>query len=642
MSKKKKRWLYIVIPVIFIVLLLLFLLAKDKNEEEYTTVLASVGPLTQTVIETGTVKPVKEVNLNFLNAGRLTELNVEVGDEVKVADILAKLDTSSLEIRRLEAEAGLQIAQANLSKILAGVELETIAISQRSLEQAKAAEAAAERELERLKKSLTESLEQAEKTLFDLESDDPSNITPQEQSVISAQVNLNNTKSTNQKNVDHSRSSAIFTFLDKLLVARVAMDNINTLLEDDQAKNVLSARDSSWLSKVRNGRLVAINLLTKADQASKLAEEKRSDDQTAIAGEKTQVALSQVRQVLSDAYFMLENTITSSSFPQASLDSYKTIVNNQISQLNLAISSTETAIQVWQSARLNYETAVLSAQESLQQAQVNLSNAIITARNNLNSLKLSSDQQINAALSKLDNASQAVAVSEAQLASTMSPVRQQDIDLARAQVAQAQANIAAIDKQIEDSNLNSPLAGIVTAVNYSIGEQFAPGAMPMISILVNNIFEVEVDISESDINKVKIGDPVEITLDAFGRDIVFNGQVYFIEPAQTMIQGVVYYKVKIQFTSLDDWLADNIEMRSEIKAGMTANVEIMTAFRDEVISIPARAIIDSNGQRIVRLLIDGQLVETPVKLGLRGDDGLVEVTEGIKEGDEIITFIRSN
>lgn len=642
MFKKKKTWFFIFIFFLILFLIIYFFFFRSSKDTEYTTVFASSGPLTQTVIETGTVKPVKEVNLNFLSSGRLVEINIEVGDNVEVGDILAKLDSSSLEIRKLEAEAGLQMARANLSKVLAGVDQETVAISERSLEQAKTQELAALRDLERLEKSLAESISQAEQTLFDLKSNDPSNITPQEQSVISAQVNLDNIKNTNQKNVDHSRSSAIFTFLDKLLVARISMDNVKTLLDDDLAKNVLSARDSAWLTKVKNGHLNALNLLSKADQASQLAEKDRRDDLTAIAGERVQIALSQVRQVLSDSFFMLENTITSSTFPQTSLDAYKSIINSQIGQINLAISSTETAMQAWQSARLNYQTAVLSATESLQQAQVNLNNAIIVATNNLNTLKLSSEQQISGAMAKLDNAKQAVLLAEAQLASTISPVKQQDIDLARAQIAQAEASIAAIDKQIEDSQLTSPLAGIVTAINYSVGEQFSPGAVPMVSILVNNIFEIEVDISESDINKVKIGDPVEITLDAFGRDTVFAGEVYFIEPAQTVIQGVVYYKVKIMFTSLEDWLAHNIEMRSEIKAGMTANVEIMTAFRDKVISVPARAIIDNNGQRIVRLLINEQLIEVPVTIGLRGDDGLVEITDGIKEGDEIITFIRSN
>ncbi len=640
-KKKKKLWIILALFIIIVIVVIIF--SGRGQSEEYTTVKATKGPLTQTVFETGTVRPVKEVNLNFLSAGTIEEVSVEVGDEILAGQLLAKLETESLEIRKLEAQAGLLMAQANLSKVLLGVDDRTVEISRRSLDQAKSAEQSAKSELDRLKLSLEESLAQAEKTLYDLQSDDPSNITPQEQVVISAKTSLENTKNTNQKNIDHSINSAIFIFLDKLQIALIAMDNINTILENDDAKHVLSAKNSSWKNKTINSRLIALDLIKEAQEKTNIAQEEKNNDNTSQAAEATQIALSSVRQVLSDAYFMLEATITSSSFPQTSLDSYKSLVNNQISQINLAVSSTESTIQAWQSTNLNYQTAVLSAKENLQQAEVNLNNAINSAVNNVNSLKLSNDQQINSAQSRLNSAISSVLVAEAQLDSTSAPVKQEDINLARAQVSQAEANVASVNKQIEDSNLISPLDGIVTAVNFSVGENFAPGVIPLISILVNNIFEVEVDISESDINKVKIYDEVKITLDSFGDDVIFTGQVYFIEPAQTLIQGVVYYKVKIKFISLENWLAYNEEMRSEIKAGMTANVEITTAFRDEVIKVPSRAIIDQGGGvRMARLLVNEEISEVPVLIGLRGDDGLVEVIEGIEEGDEVVTFIRSN
>ncbi len=642
MNKKTRRFLYI-ISALLIISLVIFFFTRNEENKEYTTVIASSAPLSQTVIETGTVKPVKEVDLNFLNSGRLENINVEVGDKVEVGDVLAELNTSSLEIRKLEAEAGLQIAQANLSKILAGADKESINVSQRNLDQAKSAKASAQKELDRLKLTLEESIRQAEETLFNLESDDEDNITLEEQAIASAELSLENAKSTNLENINHARNSAIFTFQDKVSVALIALDNVETILEDDAAENVLSAKDSSWWYKTKNSYKLAVDNLDKAEEANDLAEREKENDLAILAGEATQLALSDTRQVLSNTYFMLENTVTSSSFPQSSLDSYKSIINNQISQINLAVNSVESSIQAFQSALLNYETSVLSAEEKLRQAELALEQATLSARNNLSSLRLSNDQQLDSALSRLDSAKQAVLVAEAQLNSTSASAKQQDIALARAKVAQAKANVSSVEKQIEDSQLVSPLSGVITMVNYSVGEQFSPSSLPMISLLADDNFEIEVNISESDINKVKIGDQVNITLDAFGEDVNFSGEVYFIEPAQTIIQGVVYYKAKIKFTSLEDWLKDHKEMRSEIKAGMTANVDITTAYRDDVISVPARAIIQKDGgQRIVRLLVNDELVEVPVSLGMRGDDGLVEILEGVKEGDKVVTFIKSD
>ena len=177
------------------------------------------------------------------------------------------------------------------------------------------------------------------------------------------------------------------------------------------------------------------------------------------------------------------------------------------------------------------------------------------------------------------------------------------------------------------------------AVNFKAGEQFS-GSLPMIKMLVDNSFEIEVDISESNISKIKTGNPVEITLDAFSDELILNGVVSFIEPAQTLISGVVYYKVTIEFTNLAE-TAEKLNLEGlSLKSGMTANAVITTDSRDNVLSVPSRAIVERDSERIVRILRQGVYQEVLVEVGLRGDNGLVEIKGDIKEGDEIITFVK--
>ena len=75
---------------------------------------------------------------------------------------------------------------------------------------------------------------------------------------------------------------------------------------------------------------------------------------------------------------------------------------------------------------------------------------------------------------------------------------------------------------------------------------------------------------------------------------------------------------------------------------MTADVNILTAQKENVISIPARAVITQNGRKFVRILRteNGILAveETTVKIGLRGSNGNVEILQGVKEGDKVITL----
>ncbi|MEA3464178.1 MAG: HlyD family efflux transporter periplasmic adaptor subunit, partial [Patescibacteria group bacterium] len=182
---------------------------------------------------------------------------------------------------------------------------------------------------------------------------------------------------------------------------------------------------------------------------------------------------------------------------------------------------------------------------------------------------------------------------------------------------------------------------------YEIGEQ-TKATQPVISMLAEDNYEIEVLISETDIAKIKINDEAKITLDAFGENIKFSGKVFFIEPAETVIQDVIYYKVLVEFANDANPPAGPAarEQRgwrtpSNIKSGMTANVIITTAEKKNVLIMLSRAVIERNGgDKIVRVLVGDAVKEVPVQIGLRGDEGMVEVLGGVKEGDEVVTFMK--
>ena len=142
--------------------------------------------------------------------------------------------------------------------------------------------------------------------------------------------------------------------------------------------------------------------------------------------------------------------------------------------------------------------------------------------------------------------------------------------------------------------------------------------------------EIEVDIPESDIAKIKVGQNTEITLDSFGDDKVFRGTVTFIDPAETIIQDVVYYQVKVQFSDGKD----------NVKPGMTANVIIKTKEKSDVLKVPIRAVKQKNGNKIVQILVDKKVQEKQVTTGLRGDE-FIEIVSGLEPGREVITFIKN-
>jgi HlyD family secretion protein len=410
------------------------------------------------------------------------------------------------------------------------------------------------------------------------------------------------------------------------------LDNINKITTDNNLKNYLSSKSPIYLANTNVTYNQGVSLLDEANASLAIAEGDKNIFNATNASDDASACLKKVAESLDNMYKALENSIIAD---QAVLDAHKANISAQITYVNAAINVVAADRQAFDSATLAYDTNVSAATNNLNQAEVALSDAVLAAQNYLASINIAGDQKISAAGNSVDTAGQTYDVAQKQLTQLIAPARSEDLSLAQAKVNDAQSVLDLAKKQVDDSTIKSPIDGQVIRDNYEIGEQIS-GAAPVYSVLAENNFEISVDISESDVAKVKIGDAVEITLDSFGPDTKFNGTVYFIEPASTVIQDVIYYKVKIKFT-------DSAEILAGIKPGMTANITIITDKKENVLTLAERAVIEkSNGEKIVRVLSGGKITEVPVKTGLRGDDGLVEILAGnLKEGETIILLINT-
>ena len=591
---KARNKFFIALFFLLAVVAVFYFIFNKKPAIEYTLAKVSRGRLIQTVSETGMVKSTKEIELNFQNVGQITNIYVAVGDQVKKYQIMAELDNTKSALKAREAQANLRVAQANLAKLLSGATKEEINVSQAGADQASTTYNSALNELEKVQHAADENIKQAEKGLSDL-------YLTSGQTITSHQLDIKNYKAV-----------ALTVMTAKIPVAIKSLDNINTILSDSDAKNYLSASKVALID-------VAKTSFNEAKTAVNFAQASLSDAQADQTNEKVIKALTEAAEALNkpfkalkDCYAMLEASVVSSVFTQAELDAYKETIGTQQTNISAGLTSLQTA------------------QSDFHNSVNDLNNKIQEANDDLNTAKVSAAQQIAAAKSKADNSSEAWQVALAELNKIKSKARDQDINLTQAQVSQAQAALDLANNQINDNVLKAPSDGTVSKSNYEAGEQTSV-AQPVFLILGINNFEIEVDVSEADINKVVLDNPAEITLDAFGDEVKFNGTAYFIEPAETVIQDVIYYKVKISFDP----------QGQNIKSGMTANVSLTTARKDNVLIMPSRAVIEKNGSsKFARLLVDQQVREAPIKVGLNGDDGLVEVLSGLEEGDAVVTYIK--
>ncbi len=240
---------------------------------------------------------------------------------------------------------------------------------------------------------------------------------------------------------------------------------------------------------------------------------------------------------------------------------------------------------------------------------------------------------------------------------------QSELDQAMATLHQAQANVmikqGALDRaktDLDHCTITSPIDGTVISRSVDVGQTVAASlSAPVIFTIANDLTKMQIDtnVSEADVGVIEKDQKVDFTVDAFPNR-TFHGIVVQVRNAPTTVQNVVSYDTVIGVNNAD----------LKLKPGMTANVSILVAQRDNVLMVgnaalrfhPVEQVPEAAGageaprhlgrgkpgprpiEKTVYLLDRGSGTPKPVKIKTGISDGIfTEVTEGLKEGDEVVT-----
>jgi RND family efflux transporter MFP subunit len=146
----------------------------------------------------------------------------------------------------------------------------------------------------------------------------------------------------------------------------------------------------------------------------------------------------------------------------------------------------------------------------------------------------------------------------------------------------------------QKARVTAPMNGVVIKKGVELGDTITSGVSSfnagtvVFTVADLNSLIVKVNLNEVDIAKVKVGQPVRITLDAYPQR-AFTGKVRFVAPAADLVEKIKVFKVEV---ALD-------ELTEAFKTGMSANVEILGEKRDKAVSIPLEALQRRDGQPVV-------------------------------------------
>ena len=231
-----------------------------------------------------------------------------------------------------------------------------------------------------------------------------------------------------------------------------------------------------------------------------------------------------------------------------------------------------------------------------------------------------------------------IARSELDTAETNHETSKAQVEVAKAQIVQTEAALRLSGTNLRYTSIVSPVDGIVVSRNVDVGQTVAASFQtPTLFTIAQDLTKMQINtnVDEADIGKIKMGQPVEFNVDAYP-EIIFNGKVWQIRIAPITVQNVVTYDVVIKM--------DNPELK--LKPGMTANVSILTAVKKDILKIPNAAMrfrpSDKNKVNAqqkgfgVWQLVNGEPNRIPVSAGI-SDGSFTEVISGdIREGQEII------
>ena len=205
----------------------------------------------------------------------------------------------------------------------------------------------------------------------------------------------------------------------------------------------------------------------------------------------------------------------------------------------------------------------------------------------------------------------------------------------RANISSARASVGQAEVAMEYTRIRAPFDGTVLTKDADVGEVVAPFASSansrgaVVSMADMGSLQVEADVSESNITRVRVGQPCEITLDAYP-EMRYRGTVHKIVPTADRAKATVM--TKVAFSRLDERVLPDMSAKVAFLGGELSD---SAAAAPAKLTVPTTAIAERDGKQVVFTIREGRAEETPVRTAERLGTQTV-VTEGLSQGETVV------
>ena len=269
--------------------------------------------------------------------------------------------------------------------------------------------------------------------------------------------------------------------------------------------------------------------------------------------------------------------------------------------------------------RSQFEASVAAAKATIAQGEASLVEAKSTADEAQRVADRTKKLQANgtASQAQADNADASAVSAKARVM-----VATQALEAAKAQLALAEAQLANVRLQLDRTEVKAPVAGEVVARNALVGGIASAAGQPMFVIIRDGALELQADVAERDILKLKPGQAVKMA--GVGADAALTGTLRLVEPA-------------IDATTRLGRARISIDQPDAVRSGMFLDADVLVAER-QAVAVPVTAVgsAPEGGATVMKVSAEGLVSRVPVTTGIR-DGGYVEIVTGLEPGDMVVT-----
>ena len=240
----------------------------------------------------------------------------------------------------------------------------------------------------------------------------------------------------------------------------------------------------------------------------------------------------------------------------------------------------------------------------------------------LHEIRAVSNSAYDAAERQMSTAKARMASAKQRLELAKKGPRIEDVNAARAQLAQAEAALALAKDRYGKSILRTPIAGTIAFRDVEVGEVIPVGT-PITAVIGLDRLKIKLSLNERDLHILSNKRNFDFTVDAIP-DETFGARVFFVSP--TAEKGTRFFPMEMVVKNPDPRMAD----------GMTARVKFPIIGKKKSVKIPSSWLAEQNGKVGLFVVDDGKALFKPVRLGSYYDNR-VEILSGLKDREQVVT-----